>query len=100
MNKNIKIIIVVAAFILAIPLVAMQFTNEVNWTLGDFIIAGGLLLGTGFAFEVITRKMESKKHKVAMGIILFLILIYVKIAGAENHMLKHMDECNLEHPKV
>ena len=30
----------IIAFIFAIPLVAMQFTNEVDWKLGDFIIMG------------------------------------------------------------
>jgi len=34
---------VVVALILLIPLVAMQFTSEVNWTLSDFVFAGVLL---------------------------------------------------------
>ena len=34
-----------AAIILLLPLVAMQFSNEMNWGLGDFAIAGVLLFG-------------------------------------------------------
>jgi hypothetical protein len=36
----------------------MQFTNEVNWTLFDFVVAGVLLLGTGFICELVIRKVK------------------------------------------
>jgi hypothetical protein len=35
------------AFILLLPLVAMQFTDEVDWGVADFVLAGALLGGTG-----------------------------------------------------
>ena len=31
------------ALILSLPLVAMQFTDEVVWSLADFVLAGALL---------------------------------------------------------
>ena len=40
-NSNIKIIIVGTILLLLILLVAMQFTNEVNWDLTDFVVMGG-----------------------------------------------------------
>src|SRR5688572_15513319 len=43
-NKNIFLIVLATAFILLIPLIAMQFTDEVNWNLTDFVIIGALLL--------------------------------------------------------
>jgi hypothetical protein len=35
------------AFILLLPLVAMQITDEVDWGVADFVFAGALLGGTG-----------------------------------------------------
>jgi hypothetical protein len=49
-NKNIIRIVLATAFILLIPLLAMQFTDEVAWDLADFVIIGTLLLGTGLTY--------------------------------------------------
>jgi hypothetical protein len=44
-------------FILLLPLVAMQITDEVDWGLADFAFAGALLGGTGLLLhELATRK--------------------------------------------
>lgn len=55
-------------FLLMVPLVAMQFTNEVNWSLGDFIIAGALLFGTGTLFVLVLRAPENIVYKSAMAL--------------------------------
>jgi hypothetical protein len=41
------VVLVATAFLLLVPLVAMQFTDEVKWDLFDFTVAGMLLAGTG-----------------------------------------------------
>ncbi len=38
----------IALLFLFIPLLVMLITNEVNWTISDFLVAGGLLLSAGF----------------------------------------------------
>lgn len=60
----------------------MQFTDEVNWGVFDFIVAGVLLFGTGLIFELILRKVKTKKSQIATIVILFilLILIWVELA--------------------
>ena len=45
--------------ILSIPLVAMQFTDEVVWTVGDFGVVGALLAVIGVAIELALRKAGS-----------------------------------------
>jgi hypothetical protein len=44
-----------AAFMLLLPLVAMQFTNEVRWTLSDFVFAAVLIGAVGVIFELTVR---------------------------------------------
>jgi hypothetical protein len=39
------------AFVLLLPLVAMQFTDEVDWGVADFAFAGALLGGTGLLLQ-------------------------------------------------
>lgn len=45
--------------LLLIPVMAMRFTTEVEWTSLDFMFAGGVLIGAGLILEVVawtTRK--------------------------------------------
>lgn len=77
--------------LLMIPLIAMQFTNEVNWTLSDFVIAGTLLFGTGLTYTLVTRTSGEMMYRIAIGFALFtgLFLIWVNMAvgiiGSENN---------------
>src|SRR5690349_2991959 len=60
----------VTVAILMIPLVAMQFTTEVNWTGFDFAAAGILLAFTGLVLTFALRKVRSTKSRlVAVGLI-------------------------------
>jgi hypothetical protein len=83
-SSKLRIIIIlsVTAFILAIPMVAMQFTNEVVWTLSDFITAGILLLSTGLAIELVIRNLKTGTLRtiVLIVILLVLFLIWVELA--------------------
>lgn len=71
-----------AAALLAIPFVAMRFTNEVKWSLFDFIVAAVLLFGTGLAIEVALRVLTSFWSRVAAcGVILLvLFLVWAELA--------------------
>jgi hypothetical protein len=55
----------VTACILLLPLVAMQITDEVDWGLADFVLAGALLVGTGLLLELAVRKPGSVAYRVA-----------------------------------
>jgi hypothetical protein len=60
----------------------MQFSNEVNWTIMDFLIAGVLLFGTGLTIEFVLRKVKTRKNRILIcGIILLLLLlIWIELA--------------------
>ena len=81
-NKRIIGIVLTVALILFIPLIAMQFTDEVNWTLFDFMVMGLLLLGTGLLCELAMRKVKNMNYLISI-IVLFLIaflLIWAELA--------------------
>jgi hypothetical protein len=74
-NKRLLIILLVLLSLLLIPLIAMQITDEVNWTITDFIIAGSLLIGTGLLSEIVMRKIKNINYKVGLIVVILIILI-------------------------
>jgi len=76
-SKNIIRIALGTALILLIPLVAMQFSKEVDWDFADFIIIGTLLFGTGLAYELIASRLRNKNHRIVAGVVLLILLLYV-----------------------
>lgn len=71
---RIRIILVTTALILSIPLIAMQFTKEVNWTLSDFVVAAVLLLGTGLAIELVIRYVKTSLSRTILLVVILLLL--------------------------
>ena len=76
-NKRLIIIVFATALLLLIPLIAMQFTSEVNWTLSDFIVGGALLVGTGLVFDLILRKIKNINYRIFISIALLMILLLI-----------------------
>jgi len=81
-NKRLIFILLMILSLLLIPLIAMQFTDQVIWTAADFLIAGILLLGTGLISEIIMRKIKNKGYKVILIVaaLIVLILIWIELA--------------------
>ena len=81
-NKRFKFILILVAFLLLIPLIAMQFTDEVKWTLLDFIVAGVLLISTGLIFDLVMRKVKNLNYRIAisLAILILLFLIWAELA--------------------
>ena len=75
----------VTACILLLPLVAMQFTDEVVWDLADFVVAGVLLFGAGLTYELVARrarKAGNTAYRAAVGVAVAtaLILVWMNLA--------------------
>jgi ABC-type Mn2+/Zn2+ transport system permease subunit len=81
-NKRLVGIVLIVALLLLVPLAAMQFTNEVNWTLSDFVAAGVLLLGTGLMCEFVLRKVNRTEYRIALclGLLAILALVWIELA--------------------
>ena len=63
--------------LLIIPLIAIQLTDEVEWSLFDFIIMGTLLLITGLMGEIIFKKVKKYEHRVILYIVVIIIFFLI-----------------------
>ena len=81
-HKNIVCIVLGTAGLLLIPLVAMQFTDEVSWGQGDFIIMGALLLAVGFTYEFIAKRTNKTVYRVAFAVGLGAAFLLAWVNGA------------------
>lgn len=81
-NKRLMGIVLTVAFLLSIPLIAMQFTSEVDWGLFDFVVAGILLLGTGLMCELVIRMVRKLEYRIAIcaALLLALFLVWAELA--------------------
>jgi hypothetical protein len=81
-NKRLVGIVLGVAILLLIPLIAMQFTNDVKWSRIDFIVAGVLLLGAGLLCELVLRYVKRFEYRIAtVAAILFaLFLVWAELA--------------------
>ena len=75
-NKRFSIILLASVLLLLIPLVAMQFTAEVNWTAGDFVVGGVLLFGAGLLAELAMRKIKKFSHRIVLGVTILVLLLF------------------------
>jgi len=81
-NKRQIKYIISTILLLLIPLIAMQFTNQVNWTPSDFIVAAILLLSTGFAIDFVIKKVQAKKYRITLSaiIVVMFLLVWAELA--------------------
>ena len=71
----------VALFILA-PAVAMQFTDEVNWTTSDFVFAGILLIGGGAVIEGVAWFVKNPVVRIGFALFIVAVVALIWIEGA------------------
>ena len=82
LSKQQVLIIFSIIALLLIPFTAMQFSSEVNWSLSDFVVAGGLLLALGFSIDLVARKTKyfNKKFMAIAVIVILFLLVWAELA--------------------
>jgi hypothetical protein len=86
--------------ILLIPLIAMQFSEDVTWTVFDFIFAGILLFGAGLAFELVTSRMRNTAYLAATGVALGAGVLLIVVTGAVGVIGSEENDANLMYAGV
>lgn len=79
-NKVFIWLVLATGLILLIPLIAMQFTSEMNWGLFDFVFAGALLFGTGLVFVLAARKLSKYRTVIGIALAAALLLVWAELA--------------------
>ena len=85
----------IAVAVILTPLVAMQFTREVQWTPLDFVFAIIVIGGTGVLFEVAVRLSGNLAYRAAAALALFASLTLVWVEGAVGIVGESDDPLNL-----
>ncbi len=82
MKKTALFILSVVLIILSVPLIAMKFTNEVNWDVYDFWVAAILLFGLGLMISFLWQRFSKSKYKVPIIIVtlILFILLWIELA--------------------
>jgi hypothetical protein len=72
----------ITAFMLTIPLLGNRFVEGWNWSFPSFIVAGVLVFGTCFAYELVARHATALAHRAAIGLALGAALLLVWVNAA------------------
>ena len=85
-TKNIRLICILLAVpaLLLIPIVAMRFTSDVNWTPMDFVVMALMLLVTGLGIEISLRIVNITWIKVAA--VAAILFGFVMVWGTLVHL--------------
>lgn len=78
--KNLLRVMLITSAILLVPLIAMQFTNEVNWTLSDFVIMGTLLSVTGILVDLAWRTLGKYRALAIVGVLGLFLWLWAELA--------------------
>ena len=84
MNKHIALRPAIGtALLLSIPLTFTVLDRNQpigagwHWSALDFAVMATLLLGAGLAYELFSRRLASKAHRVALGLVILGIVLAI-----------------------
>jgi len=86
----------IAAMLLLLPLIASQFTDEVDWSETDFLVMGVMLFGACGLFELTARMTGNAAYRagVAVAVVAAFLLTWINLAvgivGDENNPANQM----------
>ncbi len=81
-GKRFVIILIAVIVLLSVPFTAMQFSDEVNWSVFDFLVMGSMLLLVGTSIGLVSLIIKSFRSRLMIigVIILIFLLIWLELA--------------------
>ena len=83
------------AGLLITPAVAMRFTNQVQWTVSDFVFAGVILIGAGVIAELAVRASRDWSYRIGAGLAVLASVLLLWINGAVGIIGSENNSANL-----
>ena len=71
-----------AAGLWLLPLVVKQFTDELNWTVFDFVVWAGMLLVACTAYEIVSRMSPNRWYRAGVGVAVVTGFLVFWVNGA------------------
>ncbi len=84
-----------AALLLLLPLLAMQFTDEVAWDLADFAIFAAMLVGACGTYELAARMTGNPAYRAGVGVALAAAFALAWVNGAVGIIGNEDDPANM-----
>jgi hypothetical protein len=81
-SKSAQRVAMVTFLLLLVPLAAMQFTEDVNWGPGDFVVGGFLLFGAGMLYVLASARVTGFRRRaaVAAAVMAGLAIVWAELA--------------------
>lgn len=81
-NKRLTFVFGIVVFVLLVPLVAMQFTQEVNWSPMDFLLGFVLLTSIGLSIVYLPHFIKNKTGArfLILAVVLIVTLLWIEMA--------------------
>ena len=84
-----------AALLLLLPFVAMQFTDEVDWSAGDFMVFGLMLAIAGGTVELAVRYSRNSTYRAGAGLTILGSFLLIWVNGAVGFLGSEDNPANL-----
>ena len=80
-TKSLLSALLVTIGVLFIPFIAMQFSEQVNWTPGDFVVAGLLIFGAAVVLLFALSSTKNRRLRIAfiIGVVAMLLLAIAEL---------------------
>jgi hypothetical protein len=81
-SKSIKKVLGITTLLMLIPAVGQLFSREISWGPEDFVLAAMLLAGTGIAYVLAARRLQTPGLRMLAGSALgaALLLVWAELA--------------------
>ena len=84
-----------AALLLALPAVAMLVTAEMQWSVGDFVLVGTMLLAGCVTIELAARSSRSVAYSLGSGVAVASAFLLILVNGAVGFLGSEDNPANL-----